>query len=188
MTETQRYLRPDSASVRDKLCPFLDAGEHSSLLLRPADSRRNPRHCQRGQGSTSLLSTAMRSTSSRQRRQASGPLHRTNSVASQSAWPNDADNSAQGAQTPASVYGQLTLAQPQISDSPAASTEGNAQVWHCLWLLAETYFCFYFGTSVMPVLPCPRGGGGGGGAAWVFQACVCATCHQGSDGLELITA
>lgn len=104
------------------------AGEHSSLLVRPADSRRNPRHRQRGQGSTSLLSTAMRSTSSRQRRQVSENLNRANSVASQSPWPHDADVNPQATRTPASVYGQLTLPQPQFSASPAASTEGNAQV------------------------------------------------------------
>lgn len=98
------------------------------MLLRPADSRRNPRQRQRGQGSTSLLSTAMRATSSRQRRQVSGNLHRANSVASQSPWPHDADVNPQATRTPASVYGQLTLPQPQFSASPAASTEGNAQV------------------------------------------------------------
>ncbi|KAK9817391.1 hypothetical protein WJX74_007904 [Apatococcus lobatus] len=102
-------------------------GEHSSMLLRPADSRRTPRQRQRGHGSTSLLSTAMRSTTSRQRRQPSGNLHRATSVASQSTWPHDADANTQAARPPASVYGQLTLPQPQISASPAASTEGNAQ-------------------------------------------------------------
>ena len=80
----------------------------------------------------------MRTTSSRQRRQASVNLHRANSVASQSTWPQDADANAQAARTPASVYGQLTLPQPQFSASPAASTEGNAEVWSFqmpkLWL------------------------------------------------------
>ena len=101
------------------------AGEQSSLLLRPVDSRRNPR---RAHGSSSLLSTAMRSTSSRHRRQNAGTLHRANSVASQSTWPHEAEATTQAARTPASVYGQLTMHQPQFSDSPAVSIEGNAEV------------------------------------------------------------
>ncbi len=85
----------------------------------------------------------MRTTSSRQRRQSSGALNRANSVASQSAWPNEGGGNAQAARTPASVYGQLTLPQPQFSNSPAASTEGNAQVKYSLRLCTALYIpCF----------------------------------------------